>query len=123
MILATRGPSLIDPKNPGPKSGTILRLRRASGGLRTSDPSPLSGRPRGADEQRGKVENQKNQIGSVYLPPIKLLKAKDAIDDEVDAIEITFLLPLFPQTAPIDEGITHQCLQIVDLGFRRRKGR
>ena len=48
---------------------------------------------------------------------------EDVDDDVVDAIEITFLLPLFPQTAPIDEGLTRQCLQIVDLGFRGIEGR
>ena len=56
-------------------------------------------------------------------PPVDLLEAEDADADEVDAIEITFLLPLFLQTAPIDEGLTRQCLQIVDLGFRGREGK
>ncbi len=42
----------------------------------------------------------------------------DADDDDDDAIEIKTLLPQFPQTAPIDEVSTRQCLQIVDLGFR-----
>ena len=51
-------------------------------------------------------------------PPVELLETEDVDDDEVDAIEFVFLLPLFPQTAPIDEGLTRQCLQIVDLGFR-----
>ena len=60
----------------------------------------------------------------ICLPPlVELLEAEDVDDDEVDAIEITFLLPLFQQTAPIDEGLTRQCLQIVDLGFRGREGR
>ena len=69
VVSATRSPSLMVPKNRGPKSGTILRLRRGSGGSRTSNPSLSSDRPRGADEQKGKVENQQNQIGSVYLHP------------------------------------------------------
>ena len=56
-------------------------------------------------------------------PPADLLEVDDADDDEVGAIEITFLRPRFPQTAPIDEGLTRQCLQIVDLGFRGKEGR
>ena len=60
----------------------------------------------------------------IYLPPpVELLEAEDVDDDVVDAIKITFLLPLFPQTAPIDEGLTRQCLQIVDLGFHGIEGR
>ena len=56
-------------------------------------------------------------------PPAELPEAEDDEDDEVDAIEITSLRPRFPQTAPIDEGLTRQCLQIVDLGFRGKEGR
>jgi hypothetical protein len=51
-----------------------------------------------------------------------LLEAEDVDDDVVDAIEITSLLPQFPQTAPIDEGLTRQCLQIVNFGFRGIEG-
>ena len=56
-------------------------------------------------------------------PPVELLETEDAANDEAGAIEITFLLPQFPQTAPIDEGLTRQCLQIVDLGFRGKEGK
>ena len=56
-------------------------------------------------------------------PPVELLEAEVVGDDVVDAIEITFLLPQFPQTAPIDEESTRQCLQIVGLGFRGKEGK
>jgi hypothetical protein len=46
----------------------------------------------------------------------------DADNDGDDAIEIKTLLPLFPQTPPIDEVSTRQCLHIVDLGFRGNTG-
>jgi hypothetical protein len=57
---------------------------------------------------------------SFQPPPVELLEAEDVDDDVVDAIEITSLLPQFPQTAPIDEGLTRQCLHILDLGFRKK---
>ena len=60
----------------------------------------------------------------ICLPPlVELLETDDDDDDEADAIEITSLRPQFPQTAPIDEELTRQCLQILDLGFRGKEGR
>ena len=56
----------------------------------------------------------------ICLPP--LVESLEADDDKADAIEITSLRPQFPQTAPIDEVLTRQCLQIVDLGFRGIEG-
>ena len=61
------------PKKLGPKSDVNLLSRRGSGNSRTSSPLLLPSWHMQANGREGEEQNRQNQIGSVYLLPLRCL--------------------------------------------------